>query len=333
MLLRMLVRRRESSMLSALNEKIRTVTGDISPKELGHVQCHEHIYLKKGPSYESNSALCMDDFERSLTELKEYKQAGGATIVDAQPGGFGRDARILERLSKESGVNILAVTGFHKLMFMEKDAGLAELNEEALTELFSQEIISGMREEGSAIAGLRAGLVKGAFEEGGLEHPVYSRLFRAVACTAADTGAPVLIHTEKNTDMFSLINFFEKYHVPADQLMICHLDRTCYDLDYHKEVLATGCTLCYDSVNRTKYVSHQQELHLIASMCDAGYEDQLVLSLDTTNQRLRSYYSQDMGLDYILREYVSMLVSAGITEVQIQKMCVKNAKTFLTIKI
>ncbi len=308
------------------------MSGDICPEELGHVQCHEHIFLKKGPSWERDAALCMDDFGRSLAELAEYRNAGGGAIVDAQPGGFGRDAGMLERLSRESGVKILAVTGFHKLMFMEKDAGLEKLGEEALMALFSEEITGGMKDCGKTLWGVRAGLVKGAFEEGGLGHPVYSRLFRAVAATAAKTGAPVLIHTERDTDIFSLIRFFEGYGVWASRLMLCHLDRTHYDAGYHKEVLAAGCFLCYDSVKRTKYVSHEQELGLIATMCKAGYEDRIVLSLDTTNRRLRSYYSQDMGLDYILKEYIPMLRQAGITRQQIRKMCVGNAKAFLPIR-
>ena len=43
---------------------VQTVTGPVSA--LGHAQCHEHIYLRKGPSYACNHALCMDDYDRSL---------------------------------------------------------------------------------------------------------------------------------------------------------------------------------------------------------------------------------------------------------------------------
>lgn len=64
---------------------IRTIWKDIWSEEAGHTQCHEHIWLKKGASYKVNHALCMDDRERSLTELKDYYQEGGRLIVDAQP--------------------------------------------------------------------------------------------------------------------------------------------------------------------------------------------------------------------------------------------------------
>ena len=274
----------------------------------------------------------MDDFQRSLEELKSYRMAGGTAIVDAQPGGFGRDAESLRKLSEKSSVKILAVTGFHKLLFAEQPARWEHLDEGEIAGGFSREILYGMEDSKGHPTTIRAGLVKAALEEGGFEHPVYRKLLAAVARTAADTGAPVMIHTEKNTDMFQLLQFFEGYQVPADQLMICHLDRTHYDPDYHREVLKTGCMLCYDSVNRRKYISNEQEITLIKTMCACGHEDQLVLSLDTTNQRLRSYYAKDMGLDYILREFIPMLRAEGITERQIAKMCRQNAGKFLTLE-
>ena len=47
-------------------KEIITVTGRIAPEELGFCQCHEHIAMSKGISYQINPALCMDDMEKSL---------------------------------------------------------------------------------------------------------------------------------------------------------------------------------------------------------------------------------------------------------------------------
>ena len=93
--------------------------------------------------------------------------------------------------------------------------------------------------------------------------------------------------------------------------------------------MAAGCYLCYDSVNRLKYVSHAQELTLIAQMCDAGFEDKIVLSLDTTAARLRAYGAPDMGIDYLLKDYRQMLKTAGIPEESIKKMYETNAAQIL----
>lgn len=310
-------------MLS-ISKTVRAVAGDIPAAVLGHVQCHEHIYLRKGPGYAVSPALCMEDYDRSLQELKAYRLAGGQTIVDAQPGDFGRDAEKLLRLSKDSGVNIIAVTGFHKLCFLEESA-LPELCEDALADRFANEITQGMGECQAA----KAGVVKAAWDGNGLEDPTICKLFCAVAATAAQTGAPVLIHTEKDTQVFPMLRLFERYGVAADRILICHLDRTIPDPGLHAEVMAAGCTLCYDSVNRLKYVSHAQELELITRMCEAGFEDKIVLSLDTTAARLRSYGAADMGLDYLLKDYRSMLCDAGVTEETMEKFYKTNAAQIL----
>ena len=68
-----------------MGEFVRTVTGDVAPDTLGHCQCHEHIFLEMDRSYEVSPVLYMDDYDKSLAELREYRAAGGGTIVDAQP--------------------------------------------------------------------------------------------------------------------------------------------------------------------------------------------------------------------------------------------------------
>ena len=317
-------------MSSSSERTVRTVLGDVKPEQLGHTQCHEHIYLEKGPSFACNPALCMDDYEKSRKELCDYALAGGGTIVDAQPGGCGRNAAVLARLSEASGVRIVAVTGFHKKCFFDRDSGLDIQSETALTERFCTEVKTGMTDHGIPTA-FRAGVIKMALEPGGLQDPVYGRLFTAAAAAASQTGAPVMVHTERNTDLFELLRFLEPFGVKPQRLLLCHLDRTHGDEGYHRALLQAGCRLCYDSIHRLKYLSTEQEIALIRAAVDAGYAGRIVLSLDTTNQRLRAYSGTDMGLDYILLVFLPLLRQAGIREEELADMCRRNAQSILQI--
>ena len=303
---------------------IRTVTGDVRPKALGHTQCHEHIWLRKGPSFLVNPALCMEDHDRSLAELKTYREAGGGTIVDAQPGGFGRDSAMLRQLSEESGVLIVSVTGFHKLCFLEPEDPLLLLDEDALTERFVRDVTDSP---------VPAGLIKGALVPGWENDRSCRRLFMAAARAAAKTGAPVMIHTEKGADVLPLMDFFGRYQVAPERMILCHLDRTWPDAAYHMKVLSAGCTLCYDSIRREKYISEEEELSLLRAVCGAGFSDRVVLSLDTTNLRLRSYFSPDMGLDYILTVFREKLKRSGFSEREIRRMTAENAANVLQIQV
>lgn len=154
---------------------IRTIWKDISLEEAGHAQCHEHIWLTKGASCQKNPALCIDDRERSLQELKDYRLAGGRLIVDAQPTGCGRSARMLAELSMESGVYIVACAGFHKKEFFDRTE-LLSWPEKALSRLYIREIKEGIPDSGGKSSFCRAGILKAAAGGGWQTDPVYLSL-------------------------------------------------------------------------------------------------------------------------------------------------------------
>jgi len=307
---------------------VRTVLKDIAPAELGWCQCHEHVFLEKGRSFEVHPALCMDDYDKSLAELKLYAAAGGSALVDAQPGGGGRMAERMVAASRESGVHLIASAGFHKTVFYPEGSFLFAWSEDQLARHFIREIRQGMDSsdaDGKKRLPARAGILKVAFDRGGLHRDAtYEKLFAAAGAAASETGVHVLAHIEEGSDALELIEHFGRYGVGAQCILICHLDRARIDAAYHREVAATGAFLEYDTINRLKYVSHEGEIAMILAMLEAGCEDQLLFSLDTTNQRLKSY-GADMGLDYILTVYRPMLAAAGVREETLAHIMYDNA--------
>jgi predicted metal-dependent phosphotriesterase family hydrolase len=92
--------------------RLVTVTGPIDPAQAGGTDAHNHVWI--APATGAASAGPVLDDERAITsELVAYREAGGATLIDCQPVGCGRDGRVLKRLAQVSGVNIVACTGFH----------------------------------------------------------------------------------------------------------------------------------------------------------------------------------------------------------------------------
>ena len=311
---------------------IRTVLGDIPCDGLGHMQCHEHLFIEKGRSFDINPSLCMEDADKAAEELFTYKQAGGGGVVDAQPGGCGRMARKLVDASLCSGVHIVAVTGFHRTVFYEPDASVFTASEQVLAALFTTEATQGMLESDGQRLDACAGLVKVALEAGGVFMDSLSqKLFNAAAQAAGEAGVPVLVHTEPGADVLEMLSFFGTAGITPERIIVCHLDRTRYDTEYHKEVLAAGAFLCYDSINRLKYLDHEKELALITAMLHAGYQHRILLSLDTTCARLRAY-GADMGLDYILRDFVPMLRKAGVSKAHISAVFRQNARRALRLQ-
>ena len=313
---------------------IRTVLGDIRPGDLGHTQCHEHLFIERGKSAEVSGVLLIDDPVKSEKELALYKRAGGGAIVDAQPVMAGRSARWQMAASRRSGVSVIAATGFHKTVFYEDDSYVFGWGEERIAQLYVNEIQNGMlasRGDGQSATRARAGLIKAAVDEGGIfADATYQKLHTAAAWAQRQTGAPLMCHVEPNADAAEIVNFYRGKGVAADRLWLAHLDRANKDPAAHRDLLSEGIYLEYDTIARFKVHSDEDERKLIMQMLEAGYGNRLLLGLDTTRARLKSYGART-GLDYILETFLPYLRANGATGEQCGRMLVKNPQEALGI--
>lgn len=306
---------------------IMTVSGPITSAELGFCHSHEHLFIADGPSARIHPALRIDSYAATLAELVHYQRTGGRSIVDAQPLGCGRMAEALCGVARESGVQIIAATGFHKLVFYPEDHWIHSLDEVKLAQLYQSEFESGMYSDGdTALPGKRSaakpGIIKTASDTAGITKP-YRKLFEAAAMTAKATGAPILSHTEMGKAALQQIRFFQDYGLAADALIICHVDRVLDDLDYPLAVAETGVYLELDTIGRFKYHSDAAEVALILKMVERGHEDRILLGLDVTRERLKSYGGA-IGLDYIRTTFIPLLQKAGLTDEVIAKFMIHN---------
>lgn len=308
-----------------------TVLGPIPAETLGHSQIHEHIFVRHTPMADKNPALQLDDFDRSLAELKDYRAGGGAFLADAQPVAAGRDALALERLSRESGVAVAASTGYHLLGFYRPDCWVHALDEEGLYRLYRSELEEGMlpwsgddARRPETPTAVRAGLVKAAIPaEGAVGR--YETLLRAAARAAADCGVPLMMHTEKGAHAPEAVRLCFKMGVPPEKMVVCHVDRQAADFAPHDAVAALGVYLDYDTIGRFKYHSDEEEVALIRHMADRGWGDRLLLALDTTAQRLAAY-GGEIGLRYLLDTFYPRLAEAGFSAGELSLFSTGNCR-------
>ena len=93
---------------------VQTVLGPIDPSKLGFTLPHEHIFAGSAGILETWPALVGGRTvfrDRVVDKLKAMKAEGVDTIVDVTPSDIGRDIRLLEDVSRRSGVQIVACTG------------------------------------------------------------------------------------------------------------------------------------------------------------------------------------------------------------------------------
>lgn len=315
-------------------KEIVTVTGPIAPEELGFCQCHEHIAMSKGKSWYLNPALCIDDMAKSLEEVKRYKSSGGDSFIEAQPCGCNRMTEDLRKLSMKSGVHIVASTGFHKLCFYPDSHWIHSISETDLEEIFVRELTVGMYTDAdytypSVQCSAKAGIIKTAYDTEELS-PRYKKLFRAAASASLRTERIIMIHVEQNTNPILLQDFLLTLGMQPENLMFCHMDRACRDIRTHKDILKKGSYLEFDTIGHFKYHSDEYEMQLIQSLLDMGFAKQLLYSLDTTSDRLKSYNPDAVGLDYILTKFNTYLKTSGIFRDSIHMFSVENPARILS---
>jgi len=312
--------------------RIRTVCGAVAPDELGFCHSHDHIMVAKGKPAEIDPALCMDDFEKSLAELAMFKEAGGCAIVDCQPVGAGRMSEELTELSKKSGVHIVAATGFHKMAFYPDEHWVFEYDTASLAEVFTHELTAGMfinteTIQPIAFHGVTAGVIKVAYDAVGLTTQ-YTKLFTAAAAAQVSTHAPMIIHIDNGCDPLVLDDFLTRHGVEGSKRIYCHLDRAVRDIGIHIELLKRGAYVEYDTIHRLKYHSDIDEIAIIKQVLEAGFEDKILLGLDSTRARFASYGGTP-GLDYIKRKFIALMAEEGIpSSVGLSFMRENPAKAF-----
>lgn len=314
---------------------IQTVNGKISSKDLGYCQSHEHLFIRYGQSAKLVPSLWLDNLKKTCLELEMYKKLGGVAIVDAQPIGCGRMADYLTRASSQTNINIIASTGFHKLIFYPDNHWIFKLNDSDLANLFISEIELGMFTSCDFFRPARrltskAGVIKTASDKEGPTGK-YVKFFESAAEASRQTGVPIMSHTEMGKKGLEQVKTFTDKHVPCESIIICHLDRDLTDLGYILSVAETGVFLEFDTIGRFKYHSDEAEAEFLLKLVEHGYEDRILIGLDSTRERMHSYGGL-IGLDHILNSFIPLLKSYGLTDELINKFTVSNPAKAFTIK-
>ncbi len=313
----------------------QTVLGTITEKELGHTQPHEHIYIVGTIDQERCPLICMNNLPFSANELKLYAAKGGNTVVDANPLATGRDALALQDISRLSGVNIIATTGYHIPKFYTQEHWIWTESEEALEELFASEITEGMflggfYEKPEYRTDIRAGLVKAMITRDGMQDEWNKRCLRAAGRAAKRTGASIMVHTEGKDELEMIDLLAGKIGLDPKSILVCHVDRQVEDLKRHEEIAKTGVFMEYDTITLFQFHNNADELRMLRHMMDQGFTDQILISTDPETDRMKSYGSK-VGIDYILEHFLPLMRVSGFSEEEITKITRENPAQALKI--
>jgi predicted metal-dependent phosphotriesterase family hydrolase len=297
---------------------IQTVLGRIPPEALGVTYSHDHLLFQPPPEIaEQDPDLALDSVEAAIQELKTFKMAGGQALVEMTTIELGRDPKALHTISKETGIHIIAATGYNKGKFCE--GVVAEKSAADIAAEMIQDLLSGM--DGTDCM---AGLIKASSSKDGMTSGE-SKVFEAAIQAHHQTGAPISTHTEAGTYAIEQAEMLLAGGVPPKKIIIGHLDRKL-DWDYHQQIADMGVYLGFDQISKEKYFADADRIRFIQRLIQHSHGHQILLSGDWARKSYWPSYGfgNGPGLTYILWRFVPWMLQEGVEREAVQAMLVSN---------
>jgi len=323
----------------ARKRTVQTVLGPIDLAKLGFTLSHEHICAASAGMWQAWPELFGGRarfISTTVDRLKQARDEGVDSLIDVTTVDLGRDIRLLEEVSRRSGLQIVACTGH----WVDPSRSMNARTVEELAEFFVREIERGI--EGTDI---KAGVIKVA--NGGTIDPFGDKVLRAAARASKATGVPITTHSpgaDRVGDKQAAI--FESEGLSPSNACIGHTDNSA--ADYQLGLITRGYYLGMDQLPRggpappgtplqqAGALTWEQRYAQIKALVDAGFADRIVLGNDhsiamslqpTAADRLRLVQNPD-GILFVSRKAIPALKAIGISEQAIRTMTVEAPRRF-----
>ena len=262
---------------------VNTVTGPVSPDDLGVTLMHEHI-LYGYPGWEGDQSIAPFDrpamVEKSVAVLEMLKPLGLKTYVDATALDGGRCPEIYREISEKTGIQIICSTGYYyegegSSAYWKFRSVLGDAAAE-LYELYMREITVGIRD-----TGIRAGVIKvGTSKDVITDYE--AMMLRVAARAQKETGVPIITHTQEGSMGPEQAAMLIAEGVDPAKIQIGHMSDNL-DMDYQQRTLCQGVYVSWDRMGLQGLVGcpmDEQRYPLIIELIKNGHGDRLMISHD-----------------------------------------------------
>lgn len=321
-----------------LQGQIVTVTGTISPDQMGTALIHEHVMSTFGkepmftPEYDTQQL-----FAQVLPYLKKVRSLGCKTIVECTAAYFGRAPELLKQLSLQSGLQILTNTGYYGAA---NDRYVPEHAYTEDAETVAQHWIKEWK-NGIGKTGIKPGFIKTGVDNGPLS-AIDAKLVRATAKTHLHTGLTTACHTGNNQEAVqATLDILSEEGVSPKAWIWTHAHQVEH-LDVLLPAIKQGVWISLDGVQiqqkdngqTTTDEGNMIEKHVsyLTALKKKGYWNQVLISHDGN-----SFTSSDTDnirpYDAIFTHLVPRLEKEGFTQKELDQLLVKNPQEAFKINI
>ncbi|MBI2166294.1 MAG: hypothetical protein HYU29_07840 [Chloroflexi bacterium] len=282
--------------------------------------------------------LLQDDLDLATKEAAEYRYAGGQTMVCLDLPGMGRDPLAMQRVSRATGLHIVASTGWY--LQAAQPPELAQRRVEELAEAMVKEITEGIGD-----TGVRAGNI-GELGMSGLPHepfqPGEEKALRAAARAQKATGVSLTIHPNTafrapplHDHLDTYLDVLEREGADLSRCYMSHM--TMYPVEAAKRVLRRGLGfVSYDEFGHEEFLESvygpglgfppdKEEVRTVLELLHAGYASRVLLASEVAFKTTYKAYG-GWGYSHLLENILPWLRALGVSPSEIHTMTVENPR-------
>ncbi|WP_434525099.1 phosphotriesterase-related protein [Photorhabdus asymbiotica] len=284
----------------------------------GYTYAHEHLHIDLS-SFKNNIDCRLDQYDLICDEMKTLVNLGVSNIVEMTNRYMGRNPQFILNLMRDSGINVIASTGYYQSAFF--PGHVAHTTAQQLADEMIAEIEQGI--DGTT---LRAGVIAEIGSSKGIITPDEEKVFHAAAIAHLATGRPISTHTSLSTMGLEQLAILKKHGVDIERVVIGHCDLRD-NLDNILRMIEQGAYVQFDTIGKNDYYPDEKRVAMLQILSQRGLLNRVMLSMDIT-RRSHLKANGGNGFEYLIRTFVPMLRNAGLTQIEIDLMLRDNPTVF-----
>lgn len=308
---------------------IYTVRGAIKKEELGRTLSHEHLYWG---GFDVESMYFEKKYEEEKTAqvyhvllplFKKLHQTGCRTVVETSPPEGSQNLKLMEMLSRASGINILPNTG------MAFSTHIYDIHKQADEMELAKRWIEDFEKGLDTINGvtIRPSQIK-IFTNRGKLSEAYKKIIKAAVIASRKTGMPIHCHILEAGTAEEVIDLLERVDCNFNKFLWAHASA-----DANKETMARalskGMWLGFDDVKKD---SLQKYCTLVKDAFEKGYQDRILLSQDYDFYEEMVNSPENHSCTDLFTDFIPYCEEMGLAPKVLEDILVKNPADFFDME-
>ncbi|HBK3301550.1 phosphotriesterase-related protein [Citrobacter koseri] len=284
----------------------------------GYTWAHEHLHIDLS-GFKNNLDCRLDQYDLICQEMKDLRALGVRNIIEMTNRYMGRNPQFMLDLMRDSGINVVACTGYYQDAFFPEH--VATRSVEQLAQEMIDEIVIGIDN-----TTLKAGIIAEIGSSEGVITPLEEKVFIAAARTHNETGRPISTHTSFSTMGLEQLALLQAQGVDLSRVVIGHCDLKD-NLDGILQMIDLGAYVQFDTIGKNNYYPDEKRIDMLNALRQRGLLNRVMLSMDIT-RRSHLKANGGNGYDYLLTTFIPQLRQSGFSQADVDTMLRDNPSQF-----